>query len=265
MKIIDKFGQSDFYDHAHAGIDEQVVFHRSHEPSQPLTTDDFPFDPKLSLFEGGLGGGEDDHAPYSLGYVFVAGVVYPVVMVDHIDAYDFEELTTSFRWARNSHRWDHVYVYQGGIEYLYDGEVAKERLDASPWFQKARKATQDRARLEMHDHFHTQKPEWADWLARYGIVTGILYRRENKDLPAHEYDFDHDLGVRTWVNVPYLKYFGFQDVRNAFDVNQDIARYVSGVLPAMANPMVEISDPDKVRKGGFDTKMGFRKRPEKAS
>jgi hypothetical protein len=262
VKIIDSDGMSDFYDYSHAGIDEHVVFHRNGLPSQPLNIDDFPFDPKLSPFEGGLGASEDDVAPYSLGYVFVAGDVYPMVMVDHIPGYAHEDISLF-----DNHRWSLVHVQHNDFEFFYDGRAAMERLEASLWFQKARKTTQDRARTEMHDHFHTQKPEWKDWLARYGIVIGVMHRVENKKDRAHEseFGFDHHLGVRTLINSACLKDVRFQDVLDPFTLNQNIARYVSGVLPAMANPMVEISDPDKIKKGGFDPKMGFRKRPEGAS
>jgi len=87
--------------------------------------------------------------------------------------------------------------------------------------------------------------------AHAGIDEQVVFRRTHEigQEPA-----PGDLPFSPKLNAPYLQRVGFQNVRNAFDVNQDIACYVSGVLPAMANPMVEITDADKVREKNFDEK-----------
>jgi len=61
------------------------------------------------------------------------------------------------------------------------------------------------------------------------------------------------------VNGDFLKDWQFYKVKDAFTANQEIANYIGGVLPANANPMVELENLDKVRKAGFDVKTSFRK------
>jgi hypothetical protein len=59
---------------------------------------------------------------------------------------------------------------------------------------------------------------------------------------------------------PCLKYYDFFKVKDPFTAYMELDMYLSGVLGNSGNPMVNISDKDKVYKHGFDPEYGFRKR-----
>lgn len=61
---------------------------------------------------------------------------------------------------------------------------------------------------------------------------------------------------------PDLTPFRFETRKDPYTAYQDIFQYVSGVLNAPENKMVEISNEDKIAKHGFD-KRSFRKDPKK--
>ena len=59
-----------------------------------------------------------------------------------------------------------------------------------------------------------------------------------------------------------LKNYQFFKVKDPFSCFQEISMFVSGVLKSNENPMVSISDSDKLHKHGFD-KYSFKKLPSK--
>jgi hypothetical protein len=76
-------------------------------------------------------------------------------------------------------------------------------------------------------------------------------------IPSSDYPAD----MKFFVNSDTLEDVQFYKVMPVFDAFQKIAGWISGVLPSSANPMVEISDKDKVHKHGYN-KWSFRKQPE---
>jgi hypothetical protein len=68
---------------------------------------------------------------------------------------------------------------------------------------------------------------------------------------------------RVWnINGANLKDFQFWKKLGAYEVFQEIAMYVAGVLPTMGNPIAEITDNNvKIHKAGFDLKTSFRRGP----
>lgn len=65
--------------------------------------------------------------------------------------------------------------------------------------------------------------------------------------------------VETNIKLKDLNFYRIKDSATAF---QDIFQFVSGVLAGSENPMVQISDKDKIAKRGFD-KWSFRKQSPK--
>jgi hypothetical protein len=57
---------------------------------------------------------------------------------------------------------------------------------------------------------------------------------------------------------PCLKDYKFYKVKNVAQAFQDIQMYISGVLGASTNPMINISNKDMIVKKGFDLKTSFR-------
>ena len=55
-----------------------------------------------------------------------------------------------------------------------------------------------------------------------------------------------------------LKSLDFAKVIEPYQANQEIERWVSGVLTNAGNPMINISDESKITKYGFDKKISFR-------
>lgn len=80
----------------------------------------------------------------------------------------------------------------------------------------------------------------------------------------HEHNcpvFNYELGKendRLFVN-PSLKEMKFMTIKDPYQAYQDISTFVSGVLNNKENPMILISDTDKLAKHGFD-KWSFRKK-----
>ncbi|MFW6246988.1 MAG: hypothetical protein ACOC22_02310 [bacterium] len=67
---------------------------------------------------------------------------------------------------------------------------------------------------------------------------------------------------KTFIINPVLKDYQFYKVFDSFTAFQEIQMYVSGVLGVGENPMIEISDKDKITQHGFDPKWSFRKEPK---
>lgn len=61
---------------------------------------------------------------------------------------------------------------------------------------------------------------------------------------------------------PILKGYSFATIKDPFSAHQEIYQFISGFLKQPVNPMVEISDKDKVHKHGFD-KWSFRQKGPK--
>ena len=63
------------------------------------------------------------------------------------------------------------------------------------------------------------------------------------------------------IRNPNLASLGLARTLDPYSAFQAINQFIDGVVPGRQMPMATISDPDQVRKKGFDPKYGFRTRP----
>jgi hypothetical protein len=266
----------DFYDHAHAGVDTEIIFVRDGQPKQPITHDDFPFRPR-GRANVHLGYREYKNAPFSLGYVIAAGTVHPVMVLRNAERFDDRSRLDWYCPAPASGMSDNVEgsfrrTNDGHYRFIYDAEealaIAKAFYDEVEAVAMFRAGIQKR-RAEAHDHFHTRNPDWDRWTIEHGVVTGAILGNWNEfennqtygNRPDPVRDFKEHIHIE--VNLDLLGPAEFFKVKDPFTTFQDIAQFVGDVLASQGNDMTEIGNLDKVRKAGFDTKTSFRKAPTK--
>lgn len=73
------------------------------------------------------------------------------------------------------------------------------------------------------------------------------------------------LTIRDIVINPSLDQLMFQKVMDVTKMYQELDMYISGTLSYPQNAMIEVSNEEKITKHGFDKKLSFRKRKEKAA
>jgi hypothetical protein len=258
MKII--HGR-DYYDFAHAGIDETVVFERDRDVVV-VAGEDNPFRLEtitkglryISLL-GAMSDGEGNYLIFEPILVFVAGVTYPALRfakahkdtdLDHLEKF-------TFYYAQSDA------LHYGDTEIVYDRERAME-LASKVDPKKARDFAYGKGKRTIeqiiNDHFAVAPDSYDDFLIENKIVTGFAYKEEG----AINRDVDQ---VILYKNIDFLDALQFPKVMDGFTLNQEIFRFISGVLPNPGASTVEIEDKYRIRKGGFDPKYGFRTRPSK--
>ena len=84
-----------------------------------------------------------------------------------------------------------------------------------------------------------------DWHVKYKTPIMVL-------------DFDEDEKKYSIICSPKLKDYKFQKVKDPFTAFQEISMFISNLFGYPGNPIIEISDKDKIKKHGFD-KWSFRK------
>lgn len=235
MKIIHG---KDYYDSANYGIDEEIIFVRNGE-SKIKNFDNFPFSTSSAI-------SRNKRYIFSRFYVFFCGEAYPALRVMYYKG-DYPERSNLGR-AYDIREWTEWAFKDYDIFYFYDEEKFEEFIDLIDmdddgiyYYWSSRSKIKQAA----SDHFRAKNPKWTQFLIEHGIVTGYYYNKEY-------YSFNED-GLS---DVQFFK------VKDAFTANQDISNYVGGILPANANPMVEIGNNDKIVKAGFDTTISFRKRKQ---
>jgi len=82
-------------------------------------------------------------------------------------------------------------------------------------------------------------------------------------LNAPIFVFEMKKGPDSFIINPILKEYEFYKVFDSFTAFQEIQMFISGVLGIDENPIVEVSDKDKIISRGFDYKWSFRKPPTK--
>lgn len=104
----------------------------------------------------------------------------------------------------------------------------------------------DSSNLESYDDFFKNKEtdSLKEFFFKYNVPLFLYYKEKDQ--------------IRYLVTNPKLLDLNFQKFKDPYTVFQDISQYVSGVLLTNQNPMVTISDKDKVYKHGFN-KWSFRK------
>ncbi|MBO9428257.1 hypothetical protein [Sulfitobacter sp. R18_1] len=258
MKII--HGR-DYYDFAHAGIDETVTFVRDGDVVN-LEGDENPFRLEgitkglrhISLF-GAMADNEGNYLVFEPILVFVAGVTYPALRFAKANKYadqDYlEKFTLYYQQA--------AALYYGDTEIVYDRERAME-LAAMVDPKKARDFAFGKGKRTIeqiiNDHFAVAHDRYTEFLVENKIVTGFAYNHDSL------LSKDVDRAV-LYKNIDFLDALQFPTVMDGFTLNQEIFRFISGVLPSPGASTVEIEDKYRIRKGGFDPKYGFRTRPKK--
>ncbi len=105
---------------------------------------------------------------------------------------------------------------------------------------------------EITRHFReTKSKSWTDWMIENRIVTGRVCIKHNAD---------NKRGSLVHGNISNLKDFEFYRVLDPATIHMEISNYIGGVLPGQ-NKIIELTDTDKIRKAGFDTRTSFRQDP----
>jgi hypothetical protein len=221
MKII---GGHDYYDGAGYGVDETLVFLRK---EQDILETPF-YLPEATTHRISA------RRKLSFHYVLVAGKAFPAI----------QEYREAQNWGEDSTTVWH-----------YDEDAAQAALvdfqnsqDWPKWGVGIFRRLPD----EITRHFReTKNPEWTKWMIENNVVTGLVSRDPNSARKAP---------ASATVNIATLKDLQLFRVLDPATIHMEISNYLGGVLPS--NPdTVEISDLDKVRKAGFDTKISFRQDP----
>ena len=100
--------------------------------------------------------------------------------------------------------------------------------------------------------------EFVEYVKNYDSTH--LHRELNT--PIFIYDIRPTARRDYFIVNPILKDYQFYKVFDTFTAFQEIQMYISGVLGVGENPMIEISDKDKITQHGFDYKWSFRKEPK---
>jgi len=226
MKII---GGHDYYDGAGYGVDETIIFLRKEEEI---------IDPPFEIPEP-YSGYAGRRFTLSFHYVLVAGKVYPAIR-----EYQDSELRASGRgWSSEIIKWHFT---------LEEAEAALETLQNERQSDRFHYGLFRRLPDEITRHFReNEKPDWTKWMIENRVVTGQVSwdrRSIGKD------------GSKALINIATLKDIDFYRMLDPATIHMEIANFVGGVLPTSIDT-IEISDIDRVRKAGFDTKTSFRQDP----
>jgi hypothetical protein len=258
MKII--HGR-DYYDFDHAGIDETVTFERDEkiddilEEECPLRLEVISQSARFLGLYNSLASEDGDLFIFEPIFVFVAGAVYPALRFVHEDVdvnREYLERLTLYDAGNSA-------LHEEKSEIIYDIDRANEMISKVD-HKKARSFAFSKGKRTLeqivHDHFATAPDAYAEYLIENSIVTGFAFKRENNFGIGNSSIVVHQ-------NIDYLKELQFIKVMDGFTLNQEIFRFISGVLPTPGASTVEIEDKYRIRKGGFDPKYGFRTRPSK--
>lgn len=235
MKII---GGHDYYDGAGYGVDETVLFLRNkavdlnavdaieEHPFEMLSP--WPFGNTPEGYRGSL-------TPFA---VVIGGRIYPGLE-------EYRTYNTSAGYRPDEHR------------YHYDLSSTLEAYDAHCAFTArfiyiangASDIVADRReRLKGHFSRELTKTE-LDWLIANKVSVLSTHNRPRGEISVK-------------INHACLKQIEFYKALDPFTTHMEIQSWISGVLP-QSKPTLELSDIDKIRKAGFDTKISFRKPPQK--
>ncbi len=267
MKLL--YGK-DYYDNANAGIDTSIIFVRNdteevfYKDKNPAVDPDFPFKPRNITRRSGFFRTVDDRkCTIELSYVLFAGEVFPAMRFCQNSETAFGGIQSHYLHTDGSHvvRGAKTLGFRGvDIEFIYSKDRCEEVLsqitdDLHQHFLGGPSVHQ-----KVFSHFSTRNPRWSQWLIDREIVTGYVQAPYFRSFGGA--DSRKELGSLR-ANGDFLGDLQFAKVRDPFTAHQDIASFVSGVLPDRSRDTVEISDTDRIRKAGFDTKTSFRKGPTK--
>jgi hypothetical protein len=239
MKLI---GGHDYYDGAGYGVDETVLFLRKKQMrlEDIDEQDDHPFrQPAPWSFH--RSSDDDVRGFLSPFFVVVAGKLYPGLEERRISTacYGF-------------HPDEVVYHYELS-EALEALDRYEDRMSRPLLYTGTGRTGVMHRRACLKEHFNSGiTREQTDWLIdnRITVLSSSI----------HPYDYKAVVGIRT--NHACLKDLQFFKKLDPCTAHMEIQGWISGVLP-FNKDVVEISDIDRIRKAGFDTRKSFRKAPEK--
>lgn len=229
MRIISDF--KDYYDSAAAyGIDKTVVYQRKRtELVVPAMETLFEEMPKQHDFER--------WAEMQLRVLVVAGNGYPVVSL----------IEGSLTLSKVTTHW-------------YDLEALNRHIANHPKRENF---------LSRYGGWDGDERRWSKrYTMSYAGLKGAFAKVRSMDLPHLCIEHGTPVMLIQWgehkskpnlILNPKLSNLRFQNVMDAYTAFQEIDMFVSGVLGQSANPMVAISDQDRIAKHGFD-KWSFRKK-----
>lgn len=225
MKII---GGRDYYDGAGYGVDESIVFVRNE-----TVLKDSPIGETLDksfLY--------DANVPERMGFVIVAGVVYPFYRgTKKLGSSEFEDY-----WV-----YDKISAERAIDETVgYFGHVFPKQTGA---LSRLSRFNPRSAIFGFFDYYQKHGESFKDWLIANKITTAIAER-----------SIEHRKFVII-ANTAQLGRRHFYKKMPPAEIHMTIANWVGGVLPAGNNPMIELSDKSRIRKAGFDVKSSFRNMP----
>jgi hypothetical protein len=243
VRIISKF--RDYYDGVQRqGFDRDLVYVRKEEDSHVIVIPNLPYnfwlgEQELRNAEGNiLGTMEWRFCP-----VVFCGKFYP-----------------RFKAWRNG-----SVDYYRGVTPLIErfADTAKEAramvrdaLGAVKPVQKYRRLPDERVEVLLDA---LQRRDWGKDHQQAKAPLLSLRPWNEKDPGYSRFQYDTRLMVTT---NPNLEDSGFQAIVDPFTAYQEIAMYMGGVLATSGNPMVTLSDKERIAKQGFD-KWSFRKPPTK--
>jgi hypothetical protein len=149
-------------------------------------------------------------------------------------------------YTPSSERINHVvYTYEQLVHFL-------EQQNIEFVTNKIQKCRQGRAFIKLSSHDYCKEffevKDQTIKCAEHKIVTAVI--RGSKH--------------RNWTNIevnPCLKDYQFFKMFDSYTCYQELAMFVDGHLAYPGNIMVEIEDKYRIAAHGFDTKYGFRTRP----
>ncbi len=95
-----------------------------------------------------------------------------------------------------------------------------------------------------------------------------LYLKYNTPYFVYEFDYQRDKNSTHLYNfnielLPKLSDYEFYKQFDGHQAYQEIEMFIGNFLKLKENPMIELTDKDKLLQHGFDPKYGFRKTPSK--
>lgn len=231
MKII---GGHDFYDGAGWGIDTDILFLRKERliPAGPFHI------PRAICTRNGA-------ATLSFFFALIGGEVFPGVREEHHFGY-------FCRKDKSRHQGSERLKHGRTVLFHYDVDAAQNALkeldpDADKRFDFLFRTGSD----EIAAHFaNPQRAERTDWMITEKVGTGIVERDDRRKVDP----------IHARVNCADLEEVEAYRACDPATAHMKISSWIGGVLPA-GPQTVDLSDTDKIRKAGFDTRISFRQEP----
>lgn len=248
MRIISKF--ADYYDSVQAyGADDTIIYIRTEEIFEKFNDlEDFGVLKNLSVQQRSTYGYSYNRAPEwcscsaisNFGEIVFCGWAYPYIRIQS----GYEE---NYSDHKSFTIYSEAFTLDQATAFLKNYTVKRYKKNWEEKFEKIAKSL---------------PPE--DFFTKVASDINLMYKTPiiilNKTIRSYSVD-EWRVGDFVIFNG-CLKDYEFFRIKDAFSAYMELDMYMSGVLGSVGNPMVSISDKDKIYKHGFDYKYGFRTRKE---